>query len=92
MRPDSAVSGILAGPADIGQLNGLLAGKGVVYHADEEGFGLYNQESYARLVADTMKRDAATVLFFADSALTRDLAPRLSVSLQASLLSGCSAF
>jgi electron transfer flavoprotein alpha subunit len=87
-QPDSAVSGILAGSADIKKLDGLLVGKGVIYHADEEGFVLYNQACYIRLVTDTMVRDASTTLFFADSALSRDLAPRLSVSLQASLLSG----
>jgi electron transfer flavoprotein alpha subunit len=92
VRPDSVVSGILAGPADIGQLNGFLAGKGIIYHADEVGLGLYNQEAYTRLLVEAVKRDAADVLFFADSALTRDLAPRLSISLQASLLSGCLLF
>ena len=88
LRPGVAVSGILAGPARTLQLEGLLAGTGVIFHANEEAFRLYNPRRYARLVAETMRREGATSLFFADTALSRDLAPRLSVRLQASLLSG----
>ena len=85
---NSVVSGILAGPVDTGQLDGALAGHGVIYHAGEDGLGVYNQERYTRVVADTFKREACTALFFADTALSREIAPRLSVRLQASLLSG----
>ena len=92
LHPDAVVSGILAGPADTGQLEGRLAGKGVICHANEEAFSLYNPEHYLRLVAATLEREGSTSLFFADTALSRDLAPRLSVRLQASLLSGCSMF
>jgi electron transfer flavoprotein alpha subunit len=90
--PGSSVQGILAGPADIRQLDGVLAGSGVIYHATEEVFRLYNPQYYIRLVCDILKRDATASLIFADTALSRDLAPRLSVRLQASLLSGCSMF
>ncbi len=89
LYPDTSVSALLAGPADIRQLDGVLAGQGVVYHANEEAYRLCNPQHYTRLIADTMKRVGATTLFFADTALSRDLAPRLSVRLQASLLSGC---
>ncbi len=89
LRPDTCVSALLAGPADILQLDGCLAGKGVVYHTNEEAFRLCNPQHYTRLIAETMKRVGATTLFFADTALSRDLAPRLSVRLHASLLSGC---
>ena len=89
-RPGVTVSGILAGPASTLQLEGLLAGTGDIFHANDEAFRLYNPERYARLVAESMKRVDATSLFFADTVLSRDLAPRLSVRLQASLLSGCS--
>ncbi len=92
LRPDFAVSALLAGPADIRQLDGRIAGTGVIYLASEACFRLYNPERYARLVTDTLKREGALSLFFADTALSRDLAPRLSVRLQASLLSGCSIF
>ncbi len=92
LRPDVAVSGLLVGPAAIGHLEGRLAGKGVISHAKDDGFMLYNPERYLRLVADTLKKEGAGSLFFADTALSRDLAPRLSVRLHASLLSGCPIF
>ena len=87
-RPDVAVSGLLAGPASLGHLEGSLAGKGVIAHAKDECFRLYNQERYLRLVADILNREGVGSLFFADTVLSRDLAPRLSVRLHASLLSG----
>ena len=85
---NSVVAGILAGPVDTGQLDGAMAGDGVIYHAGEDGLGVYNQERYTRVVADTFTREACTDLFFADTVMARDMAPRLSVRIQASLLSG----
>lgn len=90
LRPDITVTGLLAGPADVRQLEGRMAGTGVLYLASEAGFSRYNPERYQRLITDIMKREACSDLFFADTVLSRDLAPRLSVRLQASLLSGCS--
>ncbi len=89
LHPGAAVSALLVGPASTRQLDGCPGGNGVIYHANEEAFRLYNPEHYTRLVVETMKRVAATTLFFADTALSRDLAPRLSVRLKASLLTGC---
>ena len=88
LNGNPVVSGILAGPVDIGQLDGAMAGDGVIYHADEDGLGVYNQERYTRVVAETFQREACTALFFADTAMTRDMAPRLAVRIEASLLSG----
>ena len=84
------VYGMLAGPADTRYLEGCVDGEVIVYHAEQEEFRLYNPERYGRLVAETMQRKGIANLFFADTALSRDLAPRLAVRLQASLLSGCS--
>ncbi len=89
LRGNSVVSGVLAGPADTRQLEGIMAGDGVIYHAKEERLRFYSQEYYARLVEDILKREACTALFFADTVMSRELAPKLSVRLQASLLSGC---
>ena len=85
---NSVVSGILAGPVDIGQLDGALGGDGVIYHAGEGAFRVYNHERYSRIVADLFEREACTALFFADTAMTRDMVPGLSVRMQASLLNG----
>ncbi|EAT59179.1 electron transfer flavoprotein subunit alpha/FixB family protein [Chlorobium ferrooxidans] len=82
------VTGLLAGPVDRQRIGDLLAGDGVVYHANEERLRPYQQESYTRLVTSLVKQESISALFFADSSLSRDLAPRLSVLLKASLLSG----
>ncbi|MEI6756395.1 MAG: electron transfer flavoprotein subunit alpha/FixB family protein [Chlorobium sp.] len=88
LSEDSAVFGILAGSADIGSLAGFLVGDGVIYHAPEERVSFCNPEYYASLVADIFEKESCSTLFFADTSLSRDLAPRLSLRLQASLLSG----
>jgi electron transfer flavoprotein alpha subunit len=86
---DTTVAGLIAGPADHRKLDGYLSGKGIIYQANEEWLRLYNQESYLTLIGNILNREAYSSLFFADSALSRDLAPRLSVRFQASLMSGC---
>lgn len=88
----AVVSGIIAGPSDIRQLESTITGDGVIYHAADESLRLYNQAYYTRLVADTFKGNDCSALFFADTAMSRDFAPRLSVALQASLLTGCMKF
>jgi len=92
VHEDIVVCALLAGAADLHQLQTTLVGEGVVYHASDHGFKLYNSECYARLVADTFKREACTTLFFADTILSRELAPKLSVRLKAALLSGSPMF
>ena len=84
----ASLSALLVGPAETRQLDGALAGEGLIRHAADESFALYNPERYARLAVDILKQDGSTALFFADTALSRDLAPRLAVRLQAALLSG----
>jgi len=82
------VTGLLVGPLDRQPIGDLLAGDGVVYHANAELLRPYQQESYTRIVASMITQESISALFFADSSLSRDLAPRLSVLLKASLLSG----
>ncbi len=92
MHDDIAVCGLFVGAADLHQLQVTLVGAGVVYYASSTGFSLYNPERYASLVADTFKREACSTLFFADTILSRELAPKLSVRLNAALLSGSPMF
>ena len=87
---DAVVSGIILGPSDIRQMEGSIVEDGVIYHAGEERLRLYNQAEYARLVADTFEQEGCSALFFADTVMSRELAPCLSVRLHASLLTGCS--
>ena len=88
LSEDSAVYGILPGAADIGSLAGCMVGDGVIYHAPEERVRFYHPEYYASLVADIFEKESCSALFFADTSLSRDLAPKLSMRLHASLLSG----
>ena len=90
LQGGTVVSALLCGPIESCQLDGAMAGSGVIYHAGEERLRLYNQEAYTRVIADTFTKESCTALFFADSVMSRELAPRLSVRLQASLLTGCS--
>ncbi len=83
-----SLSALLVGPAETSQLDGALSGEGVIHHADDESLAFYNPERYARLVVDMLKQEGSAALFFADTALSRDLAPKLAVPLQAALLSG----
>jgi len=45
------VTGLLVGPLDRQPIGDLLAGDGVVYHANAELLRPYQQESYTRIVA-----------------------------------------
>ncbi|MEI8033055.1 MAG: electron transfer flavoprotein subunit alpha/FixB family protein [Chlorobiaceae bacterium] len=84
----ASLSGLLAGPADTASLEELMQGDGAIYHANHDALALYTQDGYARIVLEMMTKEGYSALFFADTALARDLAPVLSVRLQASLLSG----
>ena len=89
---DIALSALLAGAADLQQLQSTLAGTGVLYHAHDQSFTRYNAERYTRLVADIFRREGCSALFFADTVLSRELAPKLSLRLNAALLSGAPLF
>ncbi len=86
------VCGILVGGVNLQQLAAELFGKGVIYHAGDERLMLYNSAYYAQIVAELFQREAFQALFFADTILSRELAPKLSVLLHASLLSGTPIF
>ncbi len=82
--------GIIAGPASTVGIETVLSGSGTIYHVSSDLLGLYQPEQYTQTVAELFERSGCSSLVFADTALSRDLAPRLSVRLGDSLLSGCS--
>ncbi len=89
-KPGNAkVFGIVAGPLEQGDLEGMLSGDGVVYHDASDDLALYNSENYITVISELFGKESCSTLLFADTALSRDLAPRLSIRLQAALLSGC---
>jgi len=89
---DIAICGILIGLVDRQQLAQTIVGDGTIYHASGEEFALYHADRYATVVADLFKREACSSLFFADTVMSRELAPKLSISLNAALLFGTPLF
>lgn len=88
-KTEVPVSGVIIGPADTRMLQGSLSGSGTIYHASEPDLSLYHAERYIRIVSEVFGKEGCSAIYFADTALSRDLAPRLSIRLEASLLSGC---
>ncbi|NTU97997.1 MAG: electron transfer flavoprotein subunit alpha/FixB family protein [Chlorobiaceae bacterium] len=91
-EPSIPVCGVILGPADTQTSENELYGSGRLFHATAPDFLLYDSERYARIVSDVFRKEECSTLFFADTALSRDLAPKLSIRLEASLLSGCARF
>lgn len=85
----AAPCGLLVGPADTAALEGKLSPGGPLLHAARERFRLYDPEHYLRVLQEAALRQGADTVLMADTALSRDLAPRLAVRLGASLLQGC---
>jgi len=86
------LSGLLFGAVDLHQLDDQLHGYGRIYYTNNPCFDGYNAEYDARLIAETFTQQACTALFFAETVLSKELAPKLSIRLKASLLSGVPQF
>ncbi|TCD48884.1 electron transfer flavoprotein subunit alpha/FixB family protein [Chlorobium sp. N1] len=86
LRGEGPIAAVLAGPVDEGM---LPAAAGTLYHAADPSLGLYGREPYAALVEEAVRREGAAEVYFAEGALSADLAPLLSVRLRAALLGGC---
>ncbi len=86
------LSGLLLGSADLQQLDGKLYGDGSIFYTNDSRSDGYNLEHYARFIAETFTQQACTALFFAETVLSKELTPKLSIRLSASLLSGVPQF
>ncbi|MWV54359.1 electron transfer flavoprotein subunit alpha/FixB family protein [Chlorobium phaeovibrioides] len=87
----SGLSAVLLGPVDKENPSLQLSGPGVIHHACDERLRRYDPRLYRRIIGELFEEGGFSELLFADTALSRDLAPALSVRLGASLLSRCSA-
>lgn len=87
----SGLSAVLLGPVDKENPSLQLSGPGVIHHACDERLRRYDPRLYRRIIGELFEEGGFSELLFADTALSRDLAPALSVRLGASLLSQCSA-
>jgi len=77
-----AVSAVLAGSGVGDAAAGLGAwGADKIYVADDPNLGLYSAEGYAEAVAKAVEQAQPSAIFFAGSAMGRDLAPRVAARL-----------
>ncbi len=58
---------------------------------DDPRLGQYSSTSYAKVVAEIIRQEAAEVLFLSASALGKDVAPRIAVKVDAGLAAECTA-
>jgi len=73
------VSAVLVGPSDAASLGAW--GATTVYHADGPDLALYSAEGYAAAVVAAAEKAQPTAIFFAGTAMGRDLAPRAAARL-----------
>ncbi len=76
------VTAVLPGSGIAGAAAGLGAwGADKVFVADDPNLALYSAEGYAEVVAKAVEQTQPTAIFFAGTAMGRDLAPRLAARL-----------
>ncbi len=81
-RQKAAVSAVLPGSGIAGAAAGLGAwGADTIYVADDANLGLYSAEGYAEVVAKAVEKAQPSAIFFAGTAMGRDLAPRVAARL-----------
>jgi electron transfer flavoprotein alpha subunit len=86
-----SVAGILAGPADTAGLASSADGPVKLFHASSDSLALYMPEIYADLVSGIVLKERADAVFMANTAMGRDLAPRVALRLDAAVLPDCAA-
>jgi electron transfer flavoprotein alpha subunit len=81
-RQGAEVSAVLPGSGIAAAASGLGTwGADTVYVADDPNLALYSAEGYAEVVAKAVEQAQPSAIFFAGTAMGRDLAPRLAARL-----------
>jgi len=81
-RQGGAVSAVLPGSGVGDAAAGLAAwGADKIYVADDAKLGLYSAEGYAEAVVKVVEQEQPSAVFFAGTAMGRDLAPRVAARL-----------
>jgi electron transfer flavoprotein alpha subunit len=81
-RQSGAVSAVLPGSGVADAAAGLGAwGADKIYVADDANLGLYSAEGYAEAVVKAVEQEQPSAVFFAGTAMGRDLAPRVAARL-----------
>jgi electron transfer flavoprotein alpha subunit len=77
-----SVSAVVPG-SGVGDIAGSLGawGAGKVFVADDPNLGLYSAEGYAEAVVKAAEQEHPSAIFFAGTAMGRDLAPRVAARL-----------
>ena len=85
-----AAAAVLAGEAVAGLAPGAFAaGAAKVYVLEDPGLAAYSSESYAAALAGFAGKEKPLGLFFAATAMGKDLAPRVAARLGAAMASDC---
>jgi len=87
----SGLHALVLGAVDGENPLGQLSGPGVIHYASDDRLRRYDPRLYGEVISGLFDDGRYSELLFADTALSRDLVPALSVRLGASLLTGCSA-
>lgn len=86
---DREIYGAVIGTVDKDHVSDTCSGKGCVYIVkDAELFG-YNPAAYVQTITELVARTGAENIFIANTAMGKDLSPRIAVHLDAALVSDC---
>lgn len=89
-HPTFRLVALLIGEADVAVCHGALVTSAKLLHANHSALTQYDAERYAHLITQVAECEGVTSLFFADTVLSRELAPKVSLMLDAALISRCS--
>ena len=86
---DADVCGLVMGDADRDLIKRRCTGKGRIYTLKDKAFQDYCPQCYAETIVEMVGRTGAEHVFLANTAMGRDLAPRIAKRLDAALASDC---
>lgn len=81
------VSAVLFGPAEASEL--IKWGADKVYHCDDELFALFNDEPYAKLLADLIRQHNPEIVLAGATPIGRSFIPRVAARLKTGLTADC---
>lgn len=86
---ETEVFGLVMGDVDASVIQSRCCGKGEVHILKDKTFREYCPQCYAEAAVEMAVRRGADKVFLANTAMGRDLAPRVAMRLDASLASDC---
>lgn len=86
---ETEIFGLVMGDADAAFISKRCSGKGEIHILKDKTFGDYCPRCYAEAAVEMVVRAGTEKVFLANTAMGRDLAPRLAMRLDAALASDC---